>query len=203
MYKRKHPRSNLSIGITAMCNVALLILFFFIVTAQPRSWEPIDIEPPYASSNLIDHFVGYGAEILIGHGKVFFELPKNLREQTLILIGNKYHINFSAAEISKFETIDIIGVPIPELKQYIDGYYNEESYLNQKGIRIDSAENELANWLGESRKAYKSLSDKKLRVYVKADKREAFPIIRKIFDIMQIQGISKFSLITFLKSTDR
>jgi biopolymer transport protein ExbD len=197
--RRQHIK-NLSVDMAAMCDVAFLILIFFVLTAKPVRWIPIRIDLPFASNHMGDPDDNEEGGILIGHGKVAFEISDSkVRKQTLLQMGEKYHIKFSPSEISKFGKIDIIAVPISELKQYIDEYFTTNSFFNQSGIPFNSNNHELANWIYESRKACKALYDKDLSFTVNADEKTTYPQIASVIQILNRQAIYKFGLITNLK----
>src|SRR6201985_3587661 len=75
MGRAKLPRKSTSIDMTAMCDVAFLLLSFFILTAQFKPSEAVPIEIPSsvaskAASLNTDAFV-----VSINHdGKAFIEL---------------------------------------------------------------------------------------------------------------------------------
>jgi len=195
----KHLK-HLYVDMTAICDVAFLLLIFFILTAKPKQWLPVKVNLPASVEPVIWDGDASVAVILIAQGKVMFEIPDTeVRKQTLIRMATKYHIRFSPVEVSRFGKIDIIGVPIAGLKQYIDGYYNDETFFMQPGIRIDSLSNELANWVYVSRKVYKSTFEKNLDIAIDADKQTDYPLIEKIVGILGRQNIYKFELITTRK----
>lgn len=66
----------------------------------------------------------------------------------------------------------------------------------QTGIPTDSLNNQLADWILNSRKAVAELHSTAMRVSIKGDAKEEYPVIKKIVDILQKQKINKFSLIT-------
>jgi biopolymer transport protein ExbD len=204
MFKpRPQHIKNLSVDMAAMCDVAFLILIFFVLTAKPVQLIPMRIDLPFSSRHGGDPENNQSG-ILIGHGKVAFEISDSkVREQTLLRMGNKYHIKFSSSEISKFGKIDIICVPMSELKQYIDGYYNNKAFLNQSGIPRSSNNHELANWIYESRKAYQSLYGKNLQFEISADEKTRYPQIESVMNILNRQSIYGFGLITNLKRLEK
>ena len=189
---------------TAACDVAFLLLIFFVLSAKPKSVEPANINLPGASSNIFSDQSNKVAFIIIGNGKVFFEIPDALtRKKTLAQMSAKYRIPFTTIETSKFAGIEIIGVPVTELKRYIDGYNNQIDFSDEAGIPLSEKNHELANWIYESKKAYNSLYDKKLDFAIKADEAVKYPQIKSVMDVLQRQGIIKFSLMTNLKNPVR
>jgi biopolymer transport protein ExbD len=49
MPRVKVPRKSTAIDMTAMCDVAFLLLTFFILTAKPRTDDPVPIDVPRSS----------------------------------------------------------------------------------------------------------------------------------------------------------
>jgi biopolymer transport protein ExbD len=201
MYKMKAHPQNLAIDMTAMCDVAFLLLVFFVLASKPKGWSPVKINVPFATSQEVCSMRDLDqAEILLGQGKVMYVIPDPaVREQTLAQMNARYHLSFSPGEISKFSKVTVIGTPVSGLKQYIDGYYNERSFFGQAGIPSDSANNELANWIYESRLAFRSVRDKDLGFIISADAKTKYPQIAAVIDVLQSQHINNFTLHTNLK----
>ena len=75
--------------------------------------------------------------------------------------------------------------------------------LVQPGIPSDSgANNQLKQWILQSRYATKELHNVDLRFSIKGDSKEEYPKIRRVIDVLQEQKINKFSLITSLEAAD-
>ena len=85
---RVKTRKNASaVDMTAMCDVAFLLLTFFILTATAKQPEPLAVDTPVSSvqTKLPDTDL---ATITIGHGKVFFGVVGgDVRVRTLELMG--------------------------------------------------------------------------------------------------------------------
>ena len=134
----------------------------------------------------------------VGKGKVFFETAgPDIRVNVLEKIGEQYKIDFTPEEKKRFSVIGSFGVPIQSLKQFImmDAAKRKSSGL-EVGIPIDSNNNQLADWILQSRKAVAELHSEGMRVSIKGDASEGYPEIKKVVDILQKQKINKFSLIT-------
>ena len=196
---------HLAIGIRATVDIGFVVVMFLMITGKLREPAPFKeiskIQLPYSTLTSISDPDGYSATIYIGFGKIMLQLPDTIREQTLVAIGNKYHVDFSKEETAKFKTIAIVDMPVDSLKNYIDRYDNH-SYDYGLGIRVDSAKNELADWISESKKNCERLTQTKLRFYIYSDQREEYRSIRRIFDILREQGEHRWSLVTWIKSKD-
>jgi hypothetical protein len=205
MRRKSDHMSHLQLALRATYDVALIVILFLIATGKlrdtsPATSVPIHIQLPPSVTPVTYDLDGDRAIIYYGFGKVMLSLPDTIRKQTLIKMDAKYHLHFSSKEITKFKTVGIIGVPMDSLRSYIANYYNEDSYHRQIGIRMSANDNELANWINESSQAYKTATGSQLHFYIYADQREEYPSIKRIFDILEDQGIYKWSLITWSKS---
>lgn len=197
MPKAKVQRKSTAIDMTAMCDVSFLLLTYFILTATAKQPDPLNVSIP-TSTYKIKVPEKDIAVLSIGHGKVFFEAAgHDIKIATLEKIGEQYKINFTPEEKKRFSVIGSFGVPIQSLKQFImlDGEKRKASGL-ETGIPADSANNQLSDWILQSRKAVAELHSEGMRVSIRGDATEDYSVIKKIIDVLQKQKINKFSLIT-------
>jgi biopolymer transport protein ExbD len=193
-----------SIDMTAMCDVAFLLLTFFILTATAKIPEALPVDTPASTvqSKLPDSDL---ATITVGKGKVFFDLKgREVRKRTLELMGQKYGVAFTEDESSKFALMEGIGVPISNLKQLISMKTAERSKEGvQPGVPKDSLDNQLKEWIYNARIANIEVDDKELQFAIKGDAKEEYPSIKKVMDILQDQKINSFNLVTGLRAKDK
>ena len=191
-----------STDMTAMCDVAFLLLSFFVMTATAKVPEALPVDTPSSTvqTKLPEADL---ATITIGQGKVFFDLKgREVRKKTLELMGQKYGIAFSESDGEKFALMEGFGVPIGSLKQIIDMKSADRSKANQPGIPKDSLDNQLKEWIYNARIANIEVADKELQIAIKGDAKEEYQAIRKVMDILQDQKINSFSLVTGLRGKD-
>jgi|SRR5690606_6984462 len=203
MAKVKMSKKMTSIDMTAMCDVAFLLLTFFILTATAKQPEPLPVDTPASTvqTKLPDSDL---ATITIGKGKVFFGVTgKEVRKQALIAMGNKYGVEFTQNELERFSVIESFGVPVQNLKQIINMTASERNEKDlQPGIPLDSLNNQLADWIRNSRQATIDVAQKELNIAIKGDARVEYPAIKKVMDILQDQNINSFNLVTGLRGKD-
>ena len=202
MAKIKMKKKSTSTDMTAMCDVAFLLLTFFILTATAKVPEALPVDTPASTvqTKLPDTDL---AIITVGKGKVFFDIKgREIRKRTLEGIGAKYGIEFSEDDKTKFALMDDFGVPVTGLKQIIDMKAADRTKANQPGIPLDSLDNQLKEWLLISRRATIDLDDNELQIAIKGDAKEEYPQIKKIMDILQDQKINSFNLVTGTRGKD-
>lgn len=189
-----------AIDMTAMCDVAFLLLTFFILTATAKQPEPLTVETPNSTvqTKLPETDL---ATLTVGDGKVFFGvLGRDVRVKTLEMMGQKYGIAFSPEERQRFALMDGFGVPIANLKQLIAMNGSERNQPGlQPGIPKDSLNNELKEWIYNARIANTELHQQELKFAIKGDAKLEYPNIKKVMDILQQQEVNSFNLVTGLR----
>ncbi len=189
-----------AIDMTAMCDVAFLLLTFFILTATAKQPEPLTVETPNSTvqTKLPETDL---ATLTVGDGKVFFGvLGRDVRVRTLELMGQKYGIAFSPEERQRFALMDGFGVPIANLRQLIAMNGSERNQKGlQPGIPKDSLNNELKEWVYNARIANTELHQQELKFAIKGDAKLEYPNIKKVMDILQDQEVNSFNLVTGLR----
>lgn len=199
MGRIKVPRKSTSIDMTAMCDVSFLLLTFFILTATARQPDPLSIVTP--SSTVQFKVPDKDLSILsIGKGKIFMEIiGQDVKRLTLQKMATLYGTSFNEEETKRFSLIPSFGVPFNQLKNYINANADQRTNLEKQfnGIPTDSTRNsELFRWVEQSRRATAELHNTEMRISIKGDAEEQYPTVRKIVDVLQEQGLNKFSLIT-------
>ncbi|WP_309612470.1 biopolymer transporter ExbD [Flavobacterium sp.] len=199
----KMKKKSTSTDMTAMCDVAFLLLTFFILTATAKVPEvmPVDTPASTVQTKLPEKDL---ATLTVGQGKVFFDIKgKDVRLRTLELMAQKYNVTFSEDDQNKFAIMESFGVPVQSLKQILDMKPADRKNVQQPGIPKDSLDNQLADWVQNARIANIELHDKELQLAIKGDAKEEYPIIRRVMDILQDQKINSFSLVTGLRGKEK
>lgn len=209
MAKIKTRKNAASIDMTAMCDVAFLLLTFFILTATAKQPEALPVETPNSTvqtklpeKGLITLTVGKDAD----KNKVFLGIKdRDLRAGTLQLMSDKYGVKFSEAEKAQFALIEEFGHPIQDLNRIIKMNSSDRNKQGiQAGIPLDSLDNQLFDWVYTARQANSDLDKMdgrgELKFAIKGDAKQEYPQIRKIMDILQNQDVNNFSLVTGLRA---
>lgn len=202
MAKIKMKKKSMSTDMTAMCDVAFLLLTFFILTATAKVPEALPVDTPSSTvqTKLPETDL---ATITIGKGKVFFDLKgREVRKRTLELMSEKYGVAFTDDDKTEFSLMEGFGVPITNLKEIIEMKAADRSKAGQPGIPKDSLDNQLKEWIYNARIANIEVADKELQFAIKGDAKEEYPAIRKVMDILQDQKINSFNLVTGLRGKD-
>jgi biopolymer transport protein ExbD len=204
MPRVKVARKSTAIDMTAMCDVAFLLLTFFILTAKPKVEDPSKAEVP-PSTKMMPVGDANMVTLSVGKGKVFYSVTEDdVREAALKEMGKKYGISFTPEEVQRFKLTQVFGVPMKQLKGFLDLDKDGLKTFQQTGIQVDTTNNnELSNWILLSRQADKALHDKDLDFSIKGDKNEEYPTINLVIGVLEKQKKFKFNLITTLRTAPK
>ena len=198
MPRVKVPRKSTAVDMTAMCDVAFLLLTFFILTATSRQPDPLEVKIP--SSTVSFKVPDKDLTILsIGKGKVFIEIiGADVKKLALSKMGQTYGITYTPDQMKRFGVISSFGVPMNALGNYIKMNGEERTKSGfETGIPTDSTDKgELFRWILAAREATAELHQVDMRVSIKGDAKEEYKTVRSIVDVLQKQKVNKFSLIT-------
>jgi hypothetical protein len=117
------------------------------------------------------------------------------REELLNKMGEKYQIQFSPQEVHSFSLLSSMGVPVGNLKQFLNMAPEERKLVKQPGIPCDSLNNELADWVIFSR-----TTNPKVRIAIKGDRDAEYPVIKNVITTLIDKKVSRFNLITNMES---
>lgn len=196
MPKVKVKRSSSTVDMTAMCDVAFLLLTFFILTAQFRSQDAASIETPSSISGIKVPDKDIMTISLDKEGKVYFGIDgQPTRIAMLENVAAAKGITFSDREKKEFSLMSNFGVPLAQMKSFLSLPNEQKSKVKQPGIPTDSTgagpTNELKEWVYNARKA-----NNDLRIALKGDNLAKFPNFKNVLVTLQAQNINKFNLIT-------
>jgi biopolymer transport protein ExbD len=194
MPKVKIPRKSTNIDMTAMCDVAFLLLSFFIMATKQKPPEAITVQTP---SSISTEVVKEKAILITlnKEGKVFLMLGDKTKKDEILSEMNTYkQLNLSTAQMTKLKAADFIGVPFAQLKSSLD---NDIKPDQMPGIPcLDSATNELREWVRVITNAYQGSRIGDLQLLVKGDNLAKYPAFKNIIDAFQANNQLRFKLVT-------
>ena len=198
MPKVKIKRKSTAIDMTAMCDVAFLLLTFFMLTSNFTQKEPVAVNTPSSISEIKIPDRNIISILVDAKGKVFFGADgQDNRVQLLTKMGAAYNITFTPAELKEFSLVNKFGVPITMMKSYL-ALKSEERDLPQNalGIPCDSLDNQFKSWVS----AAKGIN-RDYRIAIKADQATSYPVIKKLMGSLQDINENRYNLLTSLKNT--
>ena len=215
MAKVKTKKHSTWIDMTAMSDVTVLLLTFFMLTSTFVNPEPVKVTTPSSVSekkipttNLMTVLVG-------GNGKLFMSLDnQNDMAQVLRAVGEDYGYNFTPKQINSFQQLSMFGVPIRSMTYFLDlpaekqaeylkdlessrvGIPAEEGEVKDN-VGIISSDNEFKRWISHAKKV-----NPDLQIAIKSDQSTSYPIVKSVMDDLRDLRENRYLLITNLRVTE-
>ncbi len=204
MPKIKLPTKSPHIDMTPLVDLFSLLLTFFMLTATMRPSEPAPIDTPMSVSETPSPDANIMTMVLSADNKVFFNIDNgpdtilHFRPKILQEMGKRYNIEFTPQELRKFEKYSSsFGVDIKNLKSFLAAKEPKDRAQYEKGIPLDSLDNQLAMWVLFARQVNPAV-----KALIKGDSNADYPIVKKVLDILQDKNVNRFSLVTTLEKVE-
>lgn len=196
MPKVKVPRKSTTVDMTAMCDVAFLLLTFFMLTSNFVAKEPIVVAVPSSISEIKIPERDIVTVLIDKEGKVFFGLDAQQdRKEVLDNVGKAYSISFTDKELTEFSKISMSGVPIEKMKAFLAlPAEQKDSKEAAIGIPADSLNNQFRVWMKTARQV-----NRNLRLAIKSDSQTPYKVIKSVMGTLQDIDENRYNLITSLE----
>ena len=199
MPRAKIPRKSTSIDMTAMCDVAFLLLSFFILATKFKPPEALTVVTPSSVSSKVAPDKNVVLITMDKDAKVYFSVSDgnpNEKKDIIDAINTSKNLGLTDAEKKNFSANPsaYIGVPFSQLKSYLDKAPEEVKNLTVSGIPVtDTLNNELIDWV---RAAVTAFQGSKMNLLVKGDDAAKYPSFDGVIYASKKNDQLKFQLIT-------
>lgn len=200
MSKVKVARKSTRIDMTAMSDVTVLLLTFFMLTSTFVKKEPVQVQTPGSVSEIKIPDKDIIQILIDPSGKVFMSLDKQADMLGVLqAMGEEYGIAFTPEEYAKFKLMPTFGVPMKDMKAFLAlKPEKQDEMLKDYGIPTDSTDNQFKVWMKNAR-----LTNKKLRIAIKADSETPYKVIKSVMTSLQDLNENRYNLITALKEASK
>ena len=199
MQKNKLPRQSTHVDMTAMCDVAFLLLTFFMLATKFKPDEPVVVSTPTSISEII---IPENSILLTidPKGKIYFGYDNKDAKRAMIKdMSQSRKLDLTPAEQENFVIGASYGGDLNQLKTYLALSPFDKKCFEFDGVPInDSADinaNELVYWVQSARAAGDNVG-KTPRICIKADAKTPYPKIKQVLNVLIENKIDRFNLIT-------
>jgi len=195
MGRAKIKRGSTNIDMTAMCDVAFLLLSFFILTTKFKPSEAVAITTPSSVSSKAAPEKDAFTVSINKDGIVFVDMSSEMKKDVLEQIGSARNLKFSDDDKKYFQNATFVGAPLSQLNQFTRIPPEEMKNMKLTGVPVDSTNNELQAWINAVVNVYASKGVRP-NWLIKADNNSKYPAFKGVIDAFKKNEIYKYGLIT-------
>ncbi len=197
MARPKIPRKSTSVDMTAMCDVAFLLLSFFILTTKFKAPEAISVATPSSVSSKIAPEKDVTLVSFTKDGKVFVSLDnEEVKGELANQLSAAKGLGLSPAEITAFKKALFFGSSFSQLKSALQIPADKLTAEALPGIPAkDTANNEMMDWMRYIVAAH-SATNNKMNLIVKGDNMAKYPTFEHVIAAFKKNEQFKFQMIT-------
>ena len=198
MGRAKIKKKSTFIDMTAMSDVTVLLLTFFMLTSTFVKKEPVQVFTPASVSEIKIPETNILQILVDPQGKIFMSLDKQPDMKAVLeKMGEEYGVDFTPEQEKKFVTASTFGVPMRSMQKFLDlPTEQQDKLLKNEGIPCDSTDNQFKSWVRNARQV-----NPDLRIAIKADASTPYAVIKNVMSSLQDLSENRYNLITSLKTT--
>lgn len=193
MARPKIPRKSTNIDMTAMCDVAFLLLSFFILTTKFKPAEAITVQPPSSVSSKPAPEKNFVLVTIDKDGKVFLSMDDEQKKEFIAnTLNNTKNLGLN---VNAFKKAQFFGASFAQLNQFLAVPEDQRKGESLPGIPCkDSTNNEMIEWMTLIRDSYEG--QKIDGLLVKGDNNSKYPAFKNVMAAFKKNDFLKFQLVT-------
>ncbi len=197
MGRAKINRKPTTIDMTAMCDVAFLLLSFFILTTKFKPSEAVPVNIPSSVAAKAAQLGSDAFVVSLDHsGKIYIEMSdEGIRGSVLDEFEKLKGIQLPAQLRQSFLKANMIATPVASLPQFLQMTPEQLKKTDLPGIPVDSTGGELKDWITAALTAYHN-DTKAIHFIIKGDNEVKYPRFSEVIDAFKKNDVFKYQLLT-------
>ena len=153
MGRAKIKKKSTFIDMTAMSDVTVLLLTFFMLTSTFVKKEPVQVTTPASVSEIKIPEKNILSILVDPDGKIFMSMDKQSDLKAVLeKMGEEYGVTFTPEQEKTFALSSTFGVPMKSMKTFLDlPSEKQDAILKNEGIHCDSIDNQFKEWVRNAR----------------------------------------------------
>ena len=206
MAKKPH-RGSPTIDMTAMVDVAFLLLTFFILTTTKfREDQSVEVDTPSSVSEMLPPAEKLMTLVVDRDGRTFVGFSDiDTRKEALLRAADEKGFEISETGMNYFISLEDFGVSFDkrEFERWLNLTNEERKVYVQEGMTAVARDtltgmgNDVKDWVRLGR-----LSDQRMRFAIKGDGNAPYEAVANVISSLQDWDVNMFSLLTDLEESE-
>lgn len=198
----KAKKHDTFIDMTAMSDVTVLLLTFFMLTATFLPKEPVQVTAPRSVSETKVPDNNVLTILIADDGKVFLNFDEYSKSQkkdveVLELVGQDYGITFTDKQKRAFTEQTHVGMPIGRMSDFLNkSLSDQDEEIKKYGVPIDSANNQFKQWVKHARE----INGDNMQIAIKAGEYTPYPLVEAVMKNLVKMKENRYNLVTSLRA---
>lgn len=195
MGRPKIARKSTWVDMTAFCDMAFLLLSFFILTTKFKAPEAIEVVTPNSVSSKAAEAEDQCLVTISKDGKVFISYSEEERRQEVLEdLNQRLGLNLTPTDLKEGAKAEFFGAPLNSLKSFLALPAEKRKGDLLPGIPAqDTAHNEVIEWIKSTTTVF---FGQKLNLMVKGDNEASYSVFKNVIDAFKKTDNTKFQVIT-------
>jgi biopolymer transport protein ExbD len=195
MGRPKIARKSTRVDMTAFCDVAFLLLSFFIMATKQKPPEAIKVMMPSSVNTKAVEDVNQVMVTLNDKGKVFLSFSEPERRVAVLDAVTKLKgLSLGSGDLAKAKTAEFFGAPISQMQSFLNLPAAQLTGDKLPGIPCtDSTNNELTAWMTAVSTVF---AGDKMNLFLKGDNNAKYPVFKQVMEAFKANDLLKFKIIT-------
>ena len=195
MARPKIARKSTNIDMTAMCDVAFLLLSFFILATEFKPQEAVNVTTPNSVSAETAPKKDVVLISITPEGKVFIMMDNKDKKTALLEeLNERRKLGLTPGEIDRIATLPFFGSSASQLKSALQMPADKYTGQALPGIPAqDTANNEMKDWMFAVATAHQNT---KINLLLKGDMNSKYPAFKNVIDAFKANDLLKFKMVT-------
>lgn len=193
MARPKIAHKSTNVDMTAMCDVAFLLLSFFILIAKFKPAEAIPVTTPTSVAAKVAPEKDVVLITINKEGKVFISMDDAQNKE---YIANTLNSTKNLGiDVKAFVKAPFIGASFGQLKAFLAIPEEQRKGSSLPGIPVDTTKgvNEMNEWMSLVKDSY---NGKKMNLLIKGDNLAGYPSFKGVIDAFKKTDFLKFQMVT-------
>lgn len=218
MPKVQMPKSNPSLDMTPMVDLAFLLVTFFMLTSSFRTPEPVLVDPPTSTTQ-----IEIPKQVMLitvdQKGRAFIDLTNPaVKSKVFEKVCKQMDVKVSAEDVKKFAGVGAFGLKAAQIPDFLEMESADRTKLDQPGVPYDTTgkKSELYWWAYyariEAHNDYKAREEEAkqrklpfdksnyLQFAVKADGEARYDVVKHVIQVFRDAKVKQFQMITGLEA---